>query len=1150
MSFAQEFEGVERKALVENTAQDVFNILKDLENQASLHASRWIWELLQNARDAASPKSPLHIVVRLTANEVRFLHDGMPFTSSQIAHLIHHGSTKYQEEGQVGRFGTGFLSTHIISHIPRISGRLDDGRRFTFVLDRRGDSPTDLTNSMEKSSQDFVDSVSSGKYDQTDDSTCYVYPIDDSKVSAIAHQGVASLDTYAPYVLAFNHQIESIEVVREANRRLYTRKPAQRLSGNVRAAPISLNDEDIPSFVVATVTDESVTVALLARRVCHTTTGFEQSSNGLTIDGDGTGSGSAGVDAHEIQFGLNVPRFFMAFPLFGTEKLGFPGVANSSEFRPKKDRDGLYLGSEPADYNIKNKSLLQQACPLFVILLRECATSGWRGIELLCENSPGRELKGVDENWLQSLIKASLVEPLRKERVLRTCGNELIAASNAWIPCDACERSRKVLWNLAFVLAECGGKLVKRSLGGSWQRNLLGWAAVLGISPEGMDESLTLEKCAHKLAGFGSLKKLGEAFRCRCDPIKWCNRLFGLLIQAGRSSSFDTLSLLPDQNGTFKKRKDLHLDSGIAAELKDIGQQLGVPIRSGLLHGEIASPEIHKLLQVRTETEVLADLGRHLRQHAEELPSVPSLRQGNIRLFSWILTNGVLDNLDSFPVVSQGHGTGDEGTHVITLSKDCEPENIPLAPPECWPKKARPFSSLFPLRHVLSSDYYMLGENDAIWKNVAEREQILSRMTDERKGHNDAFWKKLEELGYVRMSPVYMIADQVQDFLPDDTLTDDDIHRSKDPITTTQIAFLNEKNIGLLDSARKSRTKCVLLLRFIGSYLIRDATWRDRIPVQCECEKTHIALRAGWLGTVKEKNKWIYVSKDRSDVLSAESVARLLKDEKEIIGLLADDEGSKFLAAFGVSASDFLMRSATPDEDKRISLSRSSIQMFRALGGDIGLMNEFAEVTAAAAHPETIIEVIRERNEVRRKVERNQKVGKAVEEALEAALGSGHGLKVERDPVGSDYTVERENDFLDDEEREILLRVGRFYIEVKATIGQYVRMTDAQGKKAKGNSACYVLCVVSLANQDEVIDKDSVRGKVKFVTDIGLKIRDLVEAVESLEGSRNGVLGRTGQIEVEMDDQKVKYRIAHTVWETGIDFEEAVRHFGGTTKPR
>ena len=156
MSFDEEFQGVERRALVENTAQDVFNVLKDLVNHASLHASRWIWELLQNARDAALTGSPLHIRLCITEAELAFQHNGTAFNTDQVAHLIHHGSTKYREEGQVGRFGTGFLSTHIISKVPRVSGRLTDGRGFTFVLDRTGDTPKDLSDSMDRSSKEFV----------------------------------------------------------------------------------------------------------------------------------------------------------------------------------------------------------------------------------------------------------------------------------------------------------------------------------------------------------------------------------------------------------------------------------------------------------------------------------------------------------------------------------------------------------------------------------------------------------------------------------------------------------------------------------------------------------------------------------------------------------------------------------------------------------------------------------------------------------------------------------------------------------------------------------------------------------------------------------------------------------------------------------
>ena len=85
MTFAEDFEKAERKALVENTAQDIFNILKDLESQASLHASRWIWELLQNARDASTEDSPLRVSVTLAPTDVAFRHSGESFTPDQVA---------------------------------------------------------------------------------------------------------------------------------------------------------------------------------------------------------------------------------------------------------------------------------------------------------------------------------------------------------------------------------------------------------------------------------------------------------------------------------------------------------------------------------------------------------------------------------------------------------------------------------------------------------------------------------------------------------------------------------------------------------------------------------------------------------------------------------------------------------------------------------------------------------------------------------------------------------------------------------------------------------------------------------------------------------------------------------------------------------
>lgn len=38
----------------------------------------------------------------------------------------------------------------------------------------------------------------------------------------------------------------------------------------------------------------------------------------------------------------------------------------------------------------------------------------------------------------------------------------------------------------------------------------------------------------------------------------------------------------------------------------------------------------------------------------------------------------------------------------------------------------------------------------------------------------------------------------------------------------------------------------------------------------------------------------------------------------------------------------------------------------------------------------------------------------------------------------------------------------------------------------------------------------------------------------------------TGEIELEMQDQVVKFKVGREVWEGGIGFADAVRLFGGT----
>ena len=71
---------IKEKTLTESNAQGVFKYLNELKNNRDLYKSRWIWELLQNARDAAAGKSTsLMASVEYQEGELTFLYEHCTF---------------------------------------------------------------------------------------------------------------------------------------------------------------------------------------------------------------------------------------------------------------------------------------------------------------------------------------------------------------------------------------------------------------------------------------------------------------------------------------------------------------------------------------------------------------------------------------------------------------------------------------------------------------------------------------------------------------------------------------------------------------------------------------------------------------------------------------------------------------------------------------------------------------------------------------------------------------------------------------------------------------------------------------------------------------------------------------------------------------
>lgn len=78
----------------------MYNNLRALESNRSWVVKRWIWELLQNARDVSDGEASLVASVEVREQNLTFRYNGRGFEPDEITHLIYYGSTKQEDPRQ------------------------------------------------------------------------------------------------------------------------------------------------------------------------------------------------------------------------------------------------------------------------------------------------------------------------------------------------------------------------------------------------------------------------------------------------------------------------------------------------------------------------------------------------------------------------------------------------------------------------------------------------------------------------------------------------------------------------------------------------------------------------------------------------------------------------------------------------------------------------------------------------------------------------------------------------------------------------------------------------------------------------------------------------------------------------------------------
>jgi hypothetical protein len=127
VTFTEEFSALEQKSLNQIIATKIHKELSELRSRVDTSptiSKRSVWELIQNGKDVNVGGK---VAVRIEADledpdaHVTFRHNGGAFSVENIRFLIEQVSSKSRTKDSTGRlmttgrFGTGFLTTHLLS---------------------------------------------------------------------------------------------------------------------------------------------------------------------------------------------------------------------------------------------------------------------------------------------------------------------------------------------------------------------------------------------------------------------------------------------------------------------------------------------------------------------------------------------------------------------------------------------------------------------------------------------------------------------------------------------------------------------------------------------------------------------------------------------------------------------------------------------------------------------------------------------------------------------------------------------------------------------------------------------------------------------------------------------------------------------------
>ena len=561
------YEKLLRKMYISNVAKR----LRQLNQPSDVDRKRWVWELIQNAKDtiASDPtRNQINVRIEIEGDIVRFRHDGNPFTSDARFGLLYKYSEDKENSESTGRFGTGFLTTHCLSKVVTIESNMysNDEKTelcgFSVTMYRDGQIEKELLEGLDKMEE------SQKYYGDLFEWTTFTYHVSTDSGRRAIQLGIENFYKHITQTMLFCKELASIELNDNGKITNIIRRPIEEVAPNVMSAIFEIHGEttSIRRFLYSSYHEynKELSDRYRADREIRIDAAIEVDENNCIVS-------HAGNTSH-----------FCVLPLVGIEtQLEEPIILNSPDFEPDEERQSLLLSGQNWDEEHNNISevginqiIYSKVYSLYDNLVSYLSSNSYGKLYLLANGlKKAKEHDKLDEKWYSENVIKNYRDVLLKYPVVEPYANKKLKKLADCIFVKESKNENEVFSLLTSLYPD---KLIKDNLEWSqfvWEEGLDIWNTkdlCNNIEEKNNWNNITLEE--------------GVAVT------DWYNK-FLTHVQTYDERYLKNYALLPNMNGELKKIDAENFKQGekVSAFIIDLLVKLGKDVKPILLHSDVTA---------------------------------------------------------------------------------------------------------------------------------------------------------------------------------------------------------------------------------------------------------------------------------------------------------------------------------------------------------------------------------------------------------------------------------------------------------------------------------------------------------------------------------------------------------------------------------